>query len=216
MLTDDEPALKTFDGLAAEVAELRRLALRDRWGRALVAVGWFHLAVFLVCQVLFWDGDRSPAHFLPLWGLDLASAVLIMRRALGSRASRPALGLLGVAVRVWVTYFILCFTAVSLNKLTGMQSEWFKISWASLATFGFATMAWIFHLGFLIPAVQMSLTGLLIARFPSEAYWIFGVSWCLALNGLGWTLERRRGPSRADDEDTNQRPATLGRVAEAR
>ena len=54
-------------------------------------------------------------------------------------------------------------------------------------------MAWIFHLQFLIPAVQMSLTALLITRNPAYAYAIYGVSWCVALHAVGLSLERRRG-----------------------
>ncbi len=184
-----------LDGLTLEIAALRTAAVRDRWGPAFIAAGVVHLAIFLFCQILFWDGDRAPAHFLPLWGLDLGLSTWILKRSLGRKGGRPPLVLLGVAVRVWVTYFILCFTATSLNKLTGMEVEWFKIAWASLATFGFATMAWLFHLKFLIPAVQMSLTALLIARFPGEAYWIYGVSWCLALGGLGLVLEKGRLPA---------------------
>ena len=68
--------------------------------------------------------------------------------------------------RVWITFLILAFSSASLNSLVGFETDWFKATWATLATFGFATMAWIFHLGFLIPAVQMSLTALLIARHP--------------------------------------------------
>ncbi len=210
-----DSAPRSPSGLAAEVAELGRVAVRDRWGLALVAVGWFHLAVFLVCQILFWKGDRSPAHFLPLWAVDLAAAVLILKRSLGSRSGHQARGLLAVVARVWVTYFILCFTSVSVNKLTGMDHEWFKISWASLATFGFAMMAWLFHLGFLIPAVQMSLTGLLIARFPSEAYWIFGLSWCLALNGLGLILERCPRPTDAGRGAARHPSLAPGQATEA-
>ena len=150
-----------------------------------------HLAVFLVCQVLYGRGDRAESHFLPLWGLDLARGgpdlPPVPRRA-GRRAGSPRCSLVA---RVWVTFLILTFSTATLNTLVGFETDWFKAIWATLSTFGFATMAWIFHLGFLVPAVQMSLTALLIARSPDWAYGIYGVSWCLALNW--WAgLERRR------------------------
>ena len=186
--TDDRPP----SGLAFEVAEVARVADRDRWGLALIAIGWSHLALFLACHVLYGRGDRTPSHFLPIWGLDLVVALAITRRFLGGPARRPVPTLVRVMVRVWATFLILCFSSASLNRLTGLEVEWFKSSWGTLATFGFATMAWIFHPLFLVLAVQMSLTGLLIAVHPGSAYAIYGVSWCLAMNGLGLALERRR------------------------
>jgi hypothetical protein len=187
--TPNEP---TSSGLAADIADLYTVALRDRWGVALVLVGWCHLAIFLVCQWLYGRGDRAESHFLPLWGLDLAGGVLILRRFLSRPAGGPPPSLLLLVARIWITFLILAFSAASLNSLIGFQTDWFKAIWATLSTFGFATMAWIFHLKFLVPAVQMSLTALLIARFPGYAYGIFGLSWCLALNSVGFSLERRR------------------------
>jgi hypothetical protein len=187
-----ETSKRPPSGLAADIADLYGVALRDRWGAALVSVGWVHLAIFLVCQWLYGRGDRAEAHFLPLWGLDLACTTLIVRRSLAERPGRPVPSLFLLVARIWVTFLILAFSAASLNSLIGFQTDWFKAMWATLSTFGFATMAWIFHLKFLVPAVQMSLTALLIARFPGYAYGIYGLSWCLALNTVGVALERRR------------------------
>jgi hypothetical protein len=179
-------------GLASDVADLYAVALRDRWGSALAWVGWSHLGIFLICQWLYGRGDRAVAHFLPLWGLDLACGLLILRNALKAPGVRSPPSLLGVVARIWITFLILAFSAASLNSFIGFQTDWFKAVWATLSTFGFATMAWIFHLKFLVPAVQMSLTAFLIARFPGYAYGIYGLSWCLALNLVGCSLERRR------------------------
>ena len=179
-------------GLAADVALLRFVAFRDRWGRSLAGVGWVHLAFFLACQWLYSRGDRAPSHFMPLWGLDLALGALIVRKSLPGPDSGPTPTLFGVLARIWITFLILTFSVASLNSLIGFQTDWFKAIWAILSTFGFATMAWLLHLKFLIPAVQMSLTALLIARFPAFAYGLYGLSWCLALNLVGWSLERRR------------------------
>ena len=177
--------------LAAEVAELTRVALRDRWGLALIAVGWSNLLILLACQWLYSTGDRAASHVLPLWGLDLAALVAILRRFI-VRPDRSPPALTIVIVRIWVTFLILTFSTASLNSLVGFETDWFKAVWSTLSTFGFATMAWLLNLAFLIPAVQMSLTSLLIARNPDHAYAIYGLSWCLALNGLGLALELRR------------------------
>lgn len=113
-------------------------------------------------------------------------------------------------VRVWITFLILAFSTATMNKLVGFETDWFKAIWATLSTFGFATMAWIFHLKFLIPAVQMSLTAMLIARYPDYAYGIYGISWWIALNTVGLALERRRSL----DEAPSTRSVAVGQVVE--
>jgi hypothetical protein len=209
-----EPSRDRPSGLAADIAELDEVALRDRWGLALVRVGWFHLGVFTACQLLYGTGDRAESHFLPLWGLDLVGSILIFRRSLVGPDRGPTPSLFLLVARIWITFLILAFSTASLNRLIGFETDWFKAIWATLSTFGFATMAWIFHLKFLIPAVQMSLTALLIARFPAYAYGLYGVSWCIALNSVGLTLERRRSGAFSRVEQNRPRSASVARAVE--
>jgi hypothetical protein len=192
MSSNLEPSRKRPSGLAMDIAELDEVALRDRWGLALVRIGWLHLVVFSICQYLYGIGDRAESHFLPLWGVDLIGSILIFRRSMIGPEKGPTPSLFQLVARIWITFLILAFSTATLNRLIGFETDWFKAIWATLSTFGFATMAWIFHLKFLIPAVQMSLTALLIARFPQYAYGLYGLSWCIALNAVGLSLERRR------------------------
>ncbi|WP_435015495.1 hypothetical protein TA3x_003035 [Tundrisphaera sp. TA3] len=194
---DDTSVYRT--GLAMDVAEISRVAVRDRWGLPFMAVGWVHLVIFLACYTLISRGDRTETHFLALWAAELAAVVVIYRKTIGDRARGPAPALLTLGVRVWITFLILSLNVASLNTMTGLENDWFKPIWGTLSTFGFATMAWVFHLAFLIPAVQMSLTGLLLARYPDHAYAIYGVSWWLALHGIGLTLEHKRAMAGARD-----------------
>jgi hypothetical protein len=194
------------DCRAALVEDLVRVAVRDRWGRGLMVVGWIHLGFFLVCQALYARGDRAPSHFIPLWMADLAALLITFRRLAGPGWVR-ATPLAGVIVRVWATYLILTFNAATMNSLMGWSADWFKPSWTSLATFGFATMAWLLGLRFLIPAVQMYFTGLLMVRFPEYNYLIFGLSWWVALQAIGLSLQRLGVDSRThhnDSKDTKQ------------
>ncbi len=204
-----QPRPRPTSGLDADVDALARAAVGERWGRPLMAIGWCHLGLFSICQVLFARGDRSGWHFLPLWGLDLGVALTIFRRTIGDPGRRPAPPLLGVLLRIWATFFLLCFSVAWLNSRIGFATDWFKSVWATLAAFGFATMAWIIHPAFLVAAVQMSVTGLLIARFPGEAYGIYGASWCLALNGLGLAIERRRRSRPADRSQVQPWPEAV-------
>jgi hypothetical protein len=210
MITEDEDETSVHrTGLAMDVAEIGRVAVRDRWGLAFMAVGWIHLAIFLTCYLLFSRGDRTETHFLALWATELAAVVVIYRKTIGDRIRGPAPSLLTLGLRVWITFLILSLNVASLNTLTGLENDWFKPVWGTLSTFGFATMAWVFHLAFLIPAVQMSLTGLLLARYPDHAYAIYAVSWWLALHGVGLTLEYKRAMSMGRASCSLEAPASV-------
>jgi hypothetical protein len=178
----------TFDELLISVH-------RDRWGLGLCAVAWVHLATFLACEALYVSGDRRSLPYLALWGAELFTVVWILRRVVTANGRRSAPVLTGLLARVWITFLILKFNAVSLNTLMGMDSmaqEWFKPMWGTLGTFGFAMMAWLTTPWFLVLAVQMSLTATLIVKFPLHGYLIYGVSWFIALNVVGLVLERKR------------------------
>ncbi|HEX8200501.1 MAG TPA: hypothetical protein VF590_08435 [Isosphaeraceae bacterium] len=175
----------------ALVDDLKRVSARDRWGLALMAVGWVHLAFFLVNQLLFSRHDPSDAHFVGLWVLEVAAVVGTVRLVAG-RGWYRATPLAGVIARVWATFLILAFSAATLNSLFGASADWFKLVWCTLSSFGFATTAWLLSPWFLVSAFQMYFTGLLMVAHPGWAYLIHGVSWCLALQGIGLVLEWRR------------------------
>ncbi len=193
---------------SAFVAELDRTSTRDRWGLALIAVGWIHLALFLACQAVYDPNVESDPRHLGLWLVELTVSLAAIRLISGRgwyRAS-PAAGLI---VRIWGTFLILTFNVATYNSLTGWELDWFKPVWTTLSTFGFATMAWLIDLRFLIVAVQMYFTGLLMVRFPEWNYLIYGLSWWAALQALGLTLEQRRRrllapPHRPASEPTTQ------------
>lgn len=167
----------------------RESAQRDRWSVVLPAIGWIHLAFFIICQWLYSRGDRSPIRFPALWFAELVCVAAAIRAIAGPGWSKRS-PIAGFAVRVWCTFLILSFNVASLNTLTGFGVDWFKPVWATLSTFGFASMAYITTPWFFVPAVQMYFTGLLMASFPQYNYIIYGLSWWLALNLIGATVHR--------------------------
>ena len=104
----------------------------------MMAIGWIHLAFFIVCQVAYTEGVRASWVSLLLWGAEVGSIVLAMRWIAGRDWIRdgPAIELI---VRVWITFLILSFNVASLNTLMGWSMDWFKPVWCTLASFGFAT-----------------------------------------------------------------------------
>jgi hypothetical protein len=173
------------------VAEFAQAAIRDRWGVALMMAGWIHLAFFLLNQTFYSLGGYPDGLFAFLFMVELSTVVGALRWLLGPGWFRST-PMAGIVVRVWATFFILTFNAASMNSLTGWDVDWFKLAWASLSSFGFATMAWLLNLRFLVFAFQMYFTSLLMVRFPGLAYLVYGVSWWLALQIIGYELERRR------------------------
>lgn len=172
--------------------ELARTADRDRWGLAILAFGWMHLAASLWLQTLMWRGDRTEWKYVATWCGEVAGVFLIMRLVAGRGWFRvPPLP--GVVIRVWITYLILAFSMASTSHLSGGTYEWYRTAWATIASFGFATMAWLVDLRFLFFAFQMYFMGLLIVRFPYNAFLTHGLSWCLALSVIGISLVRRPG-----------------------
>ena len=139
--------------------------------------------------MLYTHGDRAKTHFMALWGLELI-AVLVIFRFVSGRGWQRATPLAGIVLRVWATFLILSFNVASLNTLTGWTLDWFKPVWATLSTFVFATLAWLITPRFLILAVQMYFTGLLMVYFPKWNYLIYGLSWFAALQAIALDLRR--------------------------
>jgi hypothetical protein len=178
-----------------------------------MAVGGVHLAFFAVCQAVYTAGVRVEWPSLLLWSSEVVAVLVTIRLAAGRDWIRdtPSIGLIA---RVWITFLILSFNAATLNTLTGWSVDWFKLVWCTLSSFGFATMAWLFGLRYLIPAFQMYFTSLLIVRFPQWAYLIHGLSWCLALQWIGWDLIRHRAGllSREESGQTSTRAGAEARA----
>ena len=150
--------------------DLLRVALRDGWDRALMAIGWLHLGFFAVNQWAAMALNRNWPH-LVLWPMEVLAVAATLRLMLGAGWSRST-PLAGVLVRVWITFLIIAFNAATLNGLTGLELKWYFLVWAGLSTFGFATTAWLCNTRFLIPAVFMYFVGLAMAHWIAWSFLI--------------------------------------------
>jgi hypothetical protein len=166
-----------------------------RWSRALMAVAWIHLLAFVVCHALHRPGRESDPRHILVWFIELVTVFVAMRISAGKGWfwSPPAIHLVG---RLWLTLLILSFSLSTLNATIGWETLWFKAAWGTLSSFFFATLAWLITPRFLILAVQMYVTALLMARFMDWNNLIYGVSWWLALMEIAWTVRRREREGR--------------------
>ena len=131
----------------------------------------------------------DPRHIL-VWFIELVAVFVAMRIFAGKGWfwSPQAIHFVG---RLWLTLLILSFSLSTLNATIGWETLWFKAAWGTLSSFFFATLAWLITPRFLILAVQMYVTALLMARFMEWNNLIYGVSWWLALMEVAWVVRRR-------------------------
>jgi len=195
-MNQEPPAPKAPEDLrdwkAPLVADLDRVAARDRWGFAFMVIGAIHFTAFVLCELRYTSGDLREAPYVAIWLLELA-AVLLTMQFFGGRYWWRATPLAGILGRLWGTFLLLSFNLTTMNSMLGMAyPEWFKPALTNLATFGFATTAYLLTPRYFIPAVGMYFAGLLMVAMPRHAYIIHGSAWLLTLEGLGVILERRR------------------------
>lgn len=162
-----------------------------RWPRALIGVGTVHLAASIVSHVLAEPVGRQDLRYLVIWFVELA-CVLAALRLLAGRDWLRRSAAMALVMKLWTTFLIISFNIVTLNSLIDIEQTWFKPVWASLSTFLFASLAWLFTPLLFIPAVQMWATGMLMVEFPDHAYLTYGVSWWMALAGVAVTIRRNR------------------------
>ena len=148
-----------------------------------------NLATFTICQIIYVPDGRADLRHPLLWFLELVAVLGFLRKSLGPGWFRSS-SAISLTAKLWTTFLILSFNLVTLNSFTGFELAWYKPAWATLSTFLFASLAWAFSPWFLVPAVQMWATGLLMVNFPDWCFLIYGVSWWLALTGLAIRLRR--------------------------
>ncbi len=177
----------------ALIDDLNRSTVRERLSRGLAGVGCIHLVSFMLCQSIYDPGGRADLRHPLLWLLELVAILVFLRKSLGRGWIRSSEAI-NLVAKLWTTFLILSFNLVTLNAVTGFELAWFKPVWATLSTFLFASLAWLFTPWFLVPAVQMWLTGLLMINLPDWAFLVYGVSWWLALLGISVCIRRTKAP----------------------
>jgi hypothetical protein len=159
-----------------------------------MGVAWIHLLCFIACQSVYDPAIIADYRQPLIWIAELAGVLALLRMVLGRGWMRSSHAM-NLVAKLWISFLIISFNVVSLNSFTGFQLAWYKPVWATLSTFLFAALAWFFTPLFLIPAVQMWLTGLLMVSNPAWCFLIYGVSWWLALMAIAaWLRQRAWSP----------------------
>jgi hypothetical protein len=195
-LSEEQGSTLTFDTLSVRgwkaelIEELNRSAVRKRLSIGLAGVACINLVTFTICQIINVPEGRADFRHPLLWLLELGAILVFLRKSLGRGWIRSSAAI-NLVAKLWTTFLILSFNLVTLNSLTGFELPWFRPVWATLSTFLFASLAWVFSPWFFVPAVQMWATGLLMVNFPAWGFLIYGASWWLALMGVAIYLWRK-------------------------
>jgi hypothetical protein len=194
-LSEDERSIVALEAInvrgwkAKLIEELNRSAVRKRLPIALAGVASINLVAFTSCQIIYVANGRADLRHPLLWFLDLVAVLAFLRMSLGSDWTGSSTTI-NLVAKLWTTFLILSFSVVTLNSITGFELSWYKPVWATLSTFLFASLAWVFSPWLFVPAVQMWATGLLMASLIDWAFLIYGVSWWLALMGIAVHMRR--------------------------
>lgn len=179
-----------IDLAGAERERLFRLALERRWPLCFVLVGWLHLLAFGICYYLELQRFHVPMVYLGIWIAEFLGMWGIFRVCAGRRTA-PAETLEQLVRRIWICYFVLAFNLCSMHTLRGHLYFELLPAMASLASFAFMMMTLLVDWRFFAAVIVMFAAGLLMAAFFLHALLIFGLAWCLVLNGMGVELWRR-------------------------
>lgn len=179
---------------AALLTRLEETAARENHGLIYTLLGWEHLGAcvltnYLIEVVRLEHPHRWP-YLLPwvAWIFLALATVRLVRGAVPE--GRSPLGVM--LFRTWLIFFLLCGNVVALNLAAGLPLLVFLPVLATLSSFALSLLTALVSRRFLPAVLLMIATGLAIARFPEYGFAIYGVSWLVILQTLGWVLLRRR------------------------
>jgi membrane-associated HD superfamily phosphohydrolase len=94
--------------------------------------------------------------------------------------------------RIWTVFIFLCINIAVLNVVSGEPIFVFMPALATLSSFAFACLTTFVSRRFSVAGFAMFATGLLMAKFKSYQFLIYGAGWFVVLEALSVTLWFRR------------------------
>jgi hypothetical protein len=94
--------------------------------------------------------------------------------------------------RIWTIFLFLCINVAILNVVSGQPIFRFMPVLATLSALAFACVTTLISRRFIAAGLTMFFTGMLMARYPSYEFLIYGSGWLLVLETLSLILWHRR------------------------
>ena len=107
--------------------------------------------------------------------------------------------------RIWTMFLFLCINISVLNVVSGQPIFVFMPAMAALSAFGFTFMTSLISRRFMAAGIVMFATGILMAKFRSYEFLIYGAGWLVVLQTVSVILWQRRNLWLSSVGDENER-----------
>ena len=171
----------------------RTAALENHW-LFYTLLGWENLAACGLSHYMMGLDWMRELHwpYVIVWLVQIAVAVATIKLVSG-RPQVEESPLEPINKRIWTMFILLCINVAVLNVLADRRIFVFMPALAVLSSFGFTIMTTIISHRFMAAGLVMFVTGILMAKFPSYGFLIYGTGWLLVLQTLGIIfLQKRR------------------------
>lgn len=183
-----------FEAVHREAVEqFERTAAVEKHWLIYALLGWEHLAACGVSHFLVHVKELQQPRWLyvAVWLVQIFVAVATIKLISGrSRIEESPIE--PINKRVWTMFLFLCINVAVLNVVSGQPIFVFMPALATLSSFGFTFMTSLISRRFMAAGLVMFATGILMAKFQSYEFLIYGAGWLVVLQTLSVILWRRR------------------------
>jgi hypothetical protein len=183
-----------FDALHREMVEQfdRTAAVEHHW-LIYALLGWEHLVACAVSHYLVQVKELQEPRwiYVAVWLVQIFVAVATIKLISG----RPRIQespIEPINKRIWTMFLFLCINIAVLNVISGQPIFVFMPALAALSSFGFTFMTSLISRRFMAAGLVMFATGVLMAKFRSYEFLIYGSGWLIVLQTLSVILWQRR------------------------
>lgn len=196
-----------YESLHREIVEQfeRTAALENHW-LIYALLGWENLATCAVShylvQVKELQQPRWP--YVAVWLAQIFIALATIKFVSGRPRTEES-PIESINKRVWTMFLFLCINVAVLNVVAGQPIFVFMPALAALSAFGFTFMTSLISRRFMAAGLVMFATGILMAKFRSYEFLIYGAGWLVVLQTLSVILWRRRSVWRSSLGEETER-----------
>jgi hypothetical protein len=170
----------------------RTAAVENHW-LIYALLGWEHLAACGISHYLVQVKELQQPRwmYVIVWLVQIFVAVATIKLISG-RPPTAESPIEPINKRIWTMFLFLCINIAVLNVVAGQPIFVFMPALAALSSFGFTFMTSLISRRFMAAGLVMFATGILMAKFRSYEFLIYGAGWLVVLQTLSVILWRRR------------------------
>ena len=182
----DRPQAEKIFALVNELrGDLQEQLIPQRWWIVWMFMGPEIFVSNGVTQRMLNHGETRMIVHMTVWSAQLVAAAgtirIAQRRAGGYRSQRETL-----IWWIWMTFLSSGFLLILLNSLLRLPLFATASVLPLLASFAFSMMCMAVHRSFAAPAYLFAACALLMAKFPTVQFVLYGTTWLVVLEMLAY------------------------------